>query len=77
MLKTIELYTLNEQFVFCELYLNKAISKKKTKQTGSVPHYSQNDPLSCEPLLKILPCESCFLLETNPSPSTVLQGGMV
>ena len=73
MLKTIELYTLNEKFVFCELYLNKTVSKKK-KKPGSVPHYSQNDPLSCEPLLKILPCESCFLLETNPNPSTVLQG---
>lgn len=66
-----ELYTLNEQFVLCELHLNKAVSKRKK---DSVPHYSQYDPLSCEPLLKILPCESCFLLETDPSPSMGLQG---
>lgn len=49
----------------------KLLAKEKK---NSVPCYSQNDPLSCEPLLKILPCESCFLLETDPSPSVGLQG---
>lgn len=47
----------------------------KEKKKDSVPHYSHNDPLSCEPLLlKILLCESCFLLETDASPSMGLQG---
>ena len=61
MLKTIELYTLNEKFVFCELYLNKTVSKKKKKNqvvshttARMIPYhvslslkYSRVSPVSC------------------------------